>query len=442
MNQNDYLNALRHFEKASTYNNEYGQLFFAIFNFSGLGLEKRDIKKALDYYTIVATEWRNMTAQCLLGMVYFEGDEQTQEDYTRAKKWLTLAADNGSFYAMAILGHGHINGWFGKVDLERAVFWLEKVTNNTTNDNDTDFLFGSKLFKIDMSHVPNEIKTIIRKLKNQGLTSLPNIVKGFSRNDKNSAMYQEMFWSLLINKKSNCFALSQKFLGMVYMNGDKSVKIDKVKSFYWFKNSGTNGNAEACSVVASCYKDGVGVKKSTQEAIKWYVKTAEMGGGTEELEDVARSYFINGAKRDFKLALQYFEALNTISESGKTYFFMSNIYFEGGDGVKQDYKKSMELALKSMEKGFPTSASILGMMYWKGLGVKKNEAKAYEYFLKGVSMKCSRSMFMLGCSYKEGYLGEVDLVKALKYLQMSARGGFLPAQFMINELSSPKKQQD
>lgn len=95
MNQNDYTNALHHFEKSSTYNNEYGLLFFAIFNFTGLGLDKRDVKKALDYYNLAATEWQNRVAQYLLGMLYFDGDENIPEDYITAKKWLTLAADNG-----------------------------------------------------------------------------------------------------------------------------------------------------------------------------------------------------------------------------------------------------------------------------------------------------------------------------------------------------------
>ncbi|KAG2210067.1 hypothetical protein INT47_003503 [Mucor saturninus] len=435
MNQNDYTNALHHFEKASTYNNEYGLLFFAIFNFTGLGLEKRDVKKALIYYNLAATEWQNRVAKNLLGMLYFDGDENIPEDYITAKKWLTLAADNGWICAMVVLGHGHRNGWFGKTDLERAIFWLEKVTNNTTKDEDVDFLFDSKLFKMDRSHVPTEIKTNIRDKRNQGLISLYLLAKTVSRNDDNAAMYQELLWNLLTNKQSDSIAIAQKFLGMVYMDGDKIIKIDRAKSFHWFKNSGINGNAEACSVVGSCYKDGTGVEHNTQEAIRWYIKAAEMGGDTDELQDAGTSYFKIGPKRDYKLALQYFEALNTVTESGKACFFMSNIYLEGGDGVKPDYKKAMELALESMKKGSPPSASAIGMIYLKGLGVKEDEEKAHKYLLQGVSMKCPRSMFILGGMYHEGYQGKVDLDKALEYLYMSAEAGFLPAQYMINQVT-------
>ena len=53
-----------------------------------------------------------------------------------------------------------------------------------------------------------------------------------------------------------------------------------------------------------------------------------------------------------------------------------------GQGVKQDYKKAIELFKKACDLGDATGCYNLGVFYAKGQGVKQDYKKAAELFKK------------------------------------------------------------
>ncbi|KAI9354473.1 hypothetical protein BD770DRAFT_412236 [Pilaira anomala] len=81
INKNDYRKALKHFEKGSSYDNEYVLLFSAIVHLIGFSSEECDLKKTMDLCKRVASDWKNPVTQYLIGCMYFEG-EGVPEDKT------------------------------------------------------------------------------------------------------------------------------------------------------------------------------------------------------------------------------------------------------------------------------------------------------------------------------------------------------------------------
>ena len=65
------------------------------------------------------------------------------------------------------------------------------------------------------------------------------------------------------------------------------------------------GNAEAQSKLATCYYDGVGVKKDDAEAVKWFRKAAEQGNAEAQFHLAA--YYCNGivVERDLSEAVKW-----------------------------------------------------------------------------------------------------------------------------------------
>ena len=51
-------------------------------------------------------------------------------------------------------------------------------------------------------------------------------------------------------------------------------------------------------------------------------------------------------------------------------------------GVKQNYKKAIELYQKAVDQGYSAAQTNLGTIYVMGRGVKKDKIKAYQYWIK------------------------------------------------------------
>ena len=70
------------------------------------------------------------------------------------------------------------------------------------------------------------------------------------------------------------------------------------------------------------------------------------------------------------------------------------ILYENGQGVKQDYSKSVELYKKACNGGYNRGCFNLGAFYLKGKGAKQDYHIAKEYFGKACKLG-----FQSGCDF-------------------------------------------
>ena len=135
-------------------------------------------------------------------------------------------------------------------------------------------------------------------------------------------------------------------------------KTEYEKAFQFFKMEADKGDAEAQFWVGRCYANGEGVAKNYMFAAEWYTKSAN------------QDYF----KAQHNLALLYY----------------------GGNGVKQDYSKALELVRKAEDNhGHPMSQNMIGTMYYYGQGVTKDYVKAKEWFSKAAKQGYEESRVFL-----------------------------------------------
>lgn len=452
MNQCDYKNAVKHFEKSSTYCNEYGLVFLGIFHLMGFGLSKRDPQKALECFKKSADDFSNRVAQYLIGIIYFTGDTGVQQDSKSGYDWLLKAANNGWYDAMAQIGFCYASGCFGENDTLKALPWFEKVVKNEDGNNhalihnNMIYLFGQNEFEIDMSNESDSVISAANVILAEFIPSpieFANqcfVEKPFSSKGN---IYRVAFWDLMTNKKLTSVAACQSFMGMIYCTGDGNVAVDKKKAVYWLKRSAKNGNASAYRILGLMYENGDGVDQDYSEAMSWYMKSKEKGGDVEVLACIGELYYCgHGVKRDHVMALNYFNAYNMHAEKGEIYFMIGEIYKIGEYGVKKDLKKAFSMYSKASDLGHGSSATQLGLFYRIGFGVNKDETKSFEWLMKGAALDCPMAHFTLGQIHYDGYKGKHDHDKALDYFEKSLKNGFAPAALMVNQLKFQKSLQD
>ncbi|KAI7891992.1 uncharacterized protein EV154DRAFT_206422 [Mucor mucedo] len=352
MNNEKYDEALKCFEKASSYDNEYGLLFVGIFNFIAYGSVKRDPQKSLAYWTKASSLWNNCVAQYLLGCLYMSGDLHVDENVKEGFRWMKLAAKNGWTCAMLTVALVYVD----HATIMSALI-LEKIAKKDDNDNEPVedgmlYLFGNKDFVVEMVDVVEEFERTA-EIPDMGAHGPVEFARLFSSLDSDPRMAMS-FWEQLTHRKSTAVVKAQRSLAGMYLRGNRYLSSDLEKSIYWLKRAGKNGSVNAYTEIGLFFFNGEVVEKDYKEAMLWFTKAADLG-------DHSAFYKIGGfylsvlglVKEDMTETFEYFlgEALKYCPMD---FFYIGTMYFNGYKG-KFDMDLAVEYHKATIKNGAPLS---------------------------------------------------------------------------------------
>ena len=124
-----------------------------------------------------------------------------------------------------------------------------------------------------------------------------------------------------------------------YANGFNEFEEDHDKAFDFATKSANLENETGMWMLAICYDNGLGTPKNSEKALEWYQRCKD----------------------------EYY---------GQAQCNIGDIYFKGGNGVKQDYKSAFNCLKESVAKDFIFAVFPLGNMYFYGYGVRQSFAEA------------------------------------------------------------------
>lgn len=289
---------------------------------------------------------------------------------------MAVVAKKGWYDAMAHLGAAFNKGTFCERD--KAMFWLRKVAENDENPNDQikdgpGYLFGNKMFQLNMNRVKKETVSTIRANRSSDLISPVKCLTVNSDTTHWDSIRHIMIWDILSTKKSSNVAACQLLIASMYLNENRYCLPDYKSAMYWLRKAAKNGSATGNLAVGLLYERGNGVDQDYVEAMKWFRKAYEIGGNHETIFRIGNLYYHgDGIKKDCKMALFYFEEVATLANDGEAYEAMGYIYRSGKDSVPKDEEKAYECFAKAAQYGIAAAATEIGMRYQEGLNVKKN----------------------------------------------------------------------
>lgn len=142
------------------------------------------------------------------------------------------------------------------------------------------------------------------------------------------------------------------------------------------------------------YGSGKGTLQNYHEALRLYLKSAELGYPSSQ-HNLGNLYETGqGVNKDFSEALKWYSLAASqdysysINRIGKLY--------EDGLGVKQDYVEAMKWYLRAADQGDDFAQFNVGYLYLMGWGVEKNSKKAFEWFLKASEKNNVEALSFLG----------------------------------------------
>ena len=187
-------------------------------------------------------------------------------------------------------------------------------------------------------------------------------------------------------------------------------------------------NRDRCAqlVLGNMYRNGEGVERDENKAVKWYRKAAEQGDGNAQYNLGLMYEMGRGIYRDEKKAVKCYRRA---AEQGLARAQLClGLMYECGTGVEQDDTKAAAWYRKAAEQGDPDAQCNLGVMYEYGTGVEQDETKAVAWYRKAAEQGYARAQCNLGVMYEFGTGVEQDETKAVTWYRKAAEQGYAPAQ--------------
>lgn len=148
----------------------------------------------------------------------------------------------------------------------------------------------------------------------------------------------------------------------------------------WFQKAADHGEDYGFWNIGKYYKNGTGVEKNIDKAVKYLTKAANKGH-TGAMEDLARMYQDgDGVEQNGKLAIKWYEKAAQKDEIDSI-LALGDIYSEG-DITAQDMDKAIHYYKMAAEKDSSTALCKLGELYEYGTGVEQNTHKAIYWYRK------------------------------------------------------------
>ena len=183
-----------------------------------------------------------------------------------------------------------------------------------------------------------------------------------------------------------------------------------------------------------CFKTDEDIKKE-KARIETYISWATNNDAEAQFSLGYCYYSGQGVEQDYKKSVEWYRKS---AEQGyeRAQCNLGYSYYRG-QGVEQDYKKSVEWYKKSAEQGYARAQCNLGTCYYGGQGVEQDYKKAVEWYEKSAEQGDETAQFNLGYCYDRGQGVEQDYKKAVEWYEKAAMQGNEKAKEYLDKLLNP-----
>jgi hypothetical protein len=220
-------------------------------------------------------------AQFALGLMYVNG-KGVEKDPNTAAQWFLKAARQNHLEAQYRIGEMYKEGFGVQPNLKKAKAWLSKAANSGMRkasraledilkaeeqkilDHELKALKNSPIYPYLFSATQGnlEAKYKVGLMYIEGKKTPKDVTEGIR-------------W--LQNAAHHNHTLAQLTLGKIYLEGSYHVEKDYYMAMKWLEKAAAKGEPDAQYFLGNMYRKGLGVNKSSAEAVKWFRLAAKQG---------------------------------------------------------------------------------------------------------------------------------------------------------------------
>ncbi len=352
---NDYSEAFHMYQKASDFQDKYGQYELGLMYFKG-GVVGKDIAVALSYLEKSANNGF-VKAQKKLGDMYFNGDG-VKKDWNTAIKYYLLATKQSSFDCGPYYKLGYIYSRCTAPNYSKAFSYFEVAAN-----------WGDIYAENELGH-----------FYYNGL--------GVNRDPSKAFNY-------FLKSSKGDYAVAQCNLALCYKIGF-GTPIDLEKAKYYYEEAASKNHVPAMRMLASMY-------------------CSDNNGRNLEK---AQHYFELGAKNGDEYCSQKLEELfeyrkaidNEGNNDSDTLYVLGKEYYNG-TFCNKDYSKALFYLEKASELNNGDAQWIISKIYLNGWGVNKDKEKSRHYIELASQNGCTEAKkYLLSLKSEDRFKGDYEIL--------------------------------
>jgi TPR repeat protein len=164
------------------------------------------------------------------------------------------------------------------------------------------------------------------------------------------------------------------------------------------------------------------------EAVKWYLKAAEQGNSSAQVNLGAMYAEGLGIPQDFQEALFWYH--KAAQQGDAVAFFNLGVMYVEGQGVPRDLQEALKCYRKAADQGNALAQFNLGMMYEQNDDALSLQ-EAVTWYQKAAEQDYAPAQVNLAVMYVEGHGVHRDTLGALRWYQKAAMQDYAPAQFNL-----------
>lgn len=210
------------------------------------------------------------TAQFKLGKNYYDG-KGIKQDYEKAVKWYTKAAEQGLADAQEELGDCYKFGEGVRKNKKKAIYWYTKAAEQGHAKIQFSLAYD---YECDKNY--EEALKWCTKAAEQGHADTQNIVGKYYEYGKGVEQNFEEAVKWYTKAAEQGFEYAQYNLARCYDTG-KGVDKNPEEAVKWYTKAAEQRHDEAQYSLGVCYETGYGVNEDLQKAIYWYTESAKNG---------------------------------------------------------------------------------------------------------------------------------------------------------------------
>lgn len=401
-----------------------------ILDFCEIYRDSSQIEKALKEENEIAQKGDVLSLHDI-AMYYLKGDTYWKKDTDKGYRYLYQAASKGYYKSRGILAL-HIaekkcasNFLVGDIisDLQVSAFRgdkdAEKFLNNgmffdslddwkTTETVDiwgksfVKYIRGFQEYRDTFSDLKMEFPVMIAGRNSDNIELYLKFLEG---KDKEEALKRikekqeeesrrrkerELEESLIKKAKDEFgdeyyFDIPEIYIGDYYYNGVGQIKKDYNKAIMYYHKAYEQGSPGAAYMIATMYRDGLGVKCDNSEMIKWYEKSSALDYAPAQFA-LGNCFFQGlGCNKDFAKALDYFR-ISANRGFGKSQCALGTLYYFADQypesGLTKNYNMAVKWLTYASDRNIAYAQYLLGACYYLGQGVPKNLNESKKLLIK------------------------------------------------------------
>lgn len=179
-------------------------------------------------------------------------------------------------------------------------------------------------------------------------------------------------------------------------------------------------------------------KENTNNKEKVVSNVTQKKKRSKEAEELSKKGVWSLKSKDYQEAVKCFVKAAELGSAGAQN--QLGYCYENGLGVEQDYSMAVEWYRKAAEKGFSPAQYSLGQCYYYGQGVSQSYSEAVKWYRMAAERGDASAQTCLAYCYENGQGVTQDNIYAFKWYQMAANNGSSSAARQLKRLMEKLKQ--